>query len=923
MEQDLKTDSRLLWESVGLSADHILKYDFEQDIMYAECCRTGFDEGNIQLLNFSKNLERYYHHEDIGVVRAVLEKLPITREKMRIEARMLTKKGMYTWVSFRMRTIFDEKGMPLYAVGSVYDIQLRKENELWLEKETRIDSLTGIYNKRCTQDMICEYLKQEYDRPNALLIVDIDNFKRVNDTLGHLFGDEVLCDVANALAQCADVKDIYGRIGGDEFMLLLKDTPLELAIKTAEEINEEIRRVYLGRLDKGAISASIGIAMYPDDGMDFEKLYQCADRAAYYVKDSGKNGVAAYSRIKDVKFSYTPKPEREIVSDMRISEVNKLMWQAFGLLSDTRDMGSTVNLLLKRMVERYDVTIARLYENVGREHTLTCTYEWKKSYIKSRLDEVTYFSRESWDDKTNYAKNVDYIREYSSEEYLRFYADDITEKYNDLKSMLSVALYINDTFLGAINFYNFEKKNVWTDEQKDELRILAKIISIFLYNSRQGYIKNNSPMDVINDCDGLTGLYKVEKFVDLASKYINGNQDKHFMIVCSDISNFKYMNDVYGTETGDRILKTWADMVRNCGEGFVYAARLYSDLFIMLMELENRITDELAEEKLFFTKEYFEKELGKKFKECRFVIAAGGCLLEKKDESISFAISNANMARKIAKASDIRKCRIYDEAMRRIANQELAMVANIDKALANQEFVVYLQPKVRCRDGSIIGAEALVRWRKSDGTIIYPNEFIPAFEKNGCIVQMDYYVYEEVFRYLKARLAAGLKAVPISVNISRAHVANKNLIYKLEELFEQYPIPVSYIELELTETIYIENLPKLMPILEFCKQKGIKVSIDDFGSGYSSLNMLATLSVDTIKLDKVFMKRDGLSEHDKIVVSAIVELAKRLNLEVLCEGVENEEQNEYLNEIGCDAWQGYLCAKPMSITEYNEFLEKR
>ena len=205
--------------------------------------------------------------------------------------------------------------------------------------------------------------------------------------------------------------------------------------------------------------------------------------------------------------------------------------------------------------------------------------------------------------------------------------------------------------------------------------------------------------------------------------------------------------------------------------------------------------------------------------------------------------------------------------------------------------------------------------------MIYPDEFINVFEKYGCIVNMDYYVYEEIFRLIRRWKDTGKQIIPISLNVSRAHLRDTALIDKIESLMELYKIPTHSIEFEITESLYMEQLPGLDPVLEYFQKHGYVVSMDDFGTGYSSLNAISTMPVDVIKMDKIFMKDDGLRKNDKIIISHIITMANELEKRVLCEGVETTEQKDFISSVGCDSWQGYLFSKPIPIKDFEELLE--
>lgn len=241
-------------------------------------------------------------------------------------------------------------------------------------------------------------------------------------------------------------------------------------------------------------------------------------------------------------------------------------------------------------------------------------------------------------------------------------------------------------------------------------------------------------------------------------------------------------------------------------------------------------------------------------------------------------------------------------------------------ALDNSEFKLYIQGKYNAKTKEINGGEALVRWINKEKGIIYPDKFIDIFEKNGFIIKLDIYMLNEVCKSLRYWIDSRLRVIPISVNISRLHLNNVGfLIDNMKKIMSMYKISSDLIELEITESLIFNESIDIVDSLLKIKSLGVKLSLDDFGSGYSSLNMLNELPIDIIKLDGVFLGKNELSEKSKIVIKNIVRMAKELNLKVVAEGVEIKEQSDFLEEIGCDLLQGYLYRKPISVEEFEKY----
>ena len=305
------------------------------------------------------------------------------------------------------------------------------------------------------------------------------------------------------------------------------------------------------------------------------------------------------------------------------------------------------------------------------------------------------------------------------------------------------------------------------------------------------------------------------------------------------------------------------------------------------------------------------------------ILDCGIYKISKSDNDINTIMDRANTARKTIKGGHKNSFAFYDKEMHKKILKEKEIENSMVDALNNGEFIVYFQPKYSLSDYQIIGAEALVRWDNPQKGLIPPIEFIPVFERNGFIVNIDFYVFEEVCKKIREWMDEGQKVVPISVNLSRMHFVNSNFIEKFKLIVDKYKIPTRLIELELTETAVLDNIEGLLDTMNNLKEKGFVISMDDFGTGYSSLNLLKELPVDILKLDRAFFTEKDESNNEKIVISNVIKMAKELKMKVISEGVETISQVEFLKQIGCDMVQGYLFSKPMPVKEFEKIAFKK
>lgn len=418
--------------------------------------------------------------------------------------------------------------------------------------------------------------------------------------------------------------------------------------------------------------------------------------------------------------------------------------------------------------------------------------------------------------------------------------------------------------------------------------------------------------------DNLTGLLTLPKFEAEAMKLIASGKDLQYAIIYSDFDKFKYINDEWGYSAGNDILKFFADSVLRFLSPMELFCRISGDTFVILFIYRNK-TEILERIKVIY--DSIARDYTIRFPKVNPIIISGIYFMTKEDKVLSVAMDKANMARKRLKGFHKSTLSIYDDNLHKAITKEKMIENQMHEALVNHEFIVYMQPKIDLRSLNIVGAEALVRWKNQNGELMNPSEFISIFEKNGFILELDFYVYEEAFKMLRSWLDMGKKAIIISVNVSRLHIDDDLFISKLEFLIDKYRIPTGLIEIEITESIFMKGLDRLKRFISNLRERGFLISIDDFGSGFSSLNLLKTLPIDILKLDKDFFMYNIMDDKDKIVITNIINLAKGLGLKVISEGVETMDQARFLKENHCDMVQGYFFYKPMPMEELERLID--
>lgn len=379
-----------------------------------------------------------------------------------------------------------------------------------------------------------------------------------------------------------------------------------------------------------------------------------------------------------------------------------------------------------------------------------------------------------------------------------------------------------------------------------------------------------------------------------------------------DIRKFKIVNDLYGEKFGDEVLDFILKQLRELCDERKFYVNLRSDVFMIVTEYGGQ------EELKAFIQDLDSRISA--FKKVKLQMSYGVYTVEDREMELRQMEDRAGMARKTAKNSILGNLVFYEEQFKDSLYNRKFIEENMQTAITERQYLMYLQPKYSIAKNEIIGAEALVRWKHPERGMIYPDQFIPVIEENGFIRKVDYYIWEEACRFIRRCRDEGLGDCPISVNVSRAHLRDNECIMMLDDMITRTGIPRKLLELEITETVDDQQVSSKAFQL---KEEGFTLLMDDFGSGYSSLNILLETPFDVIKLDKKFMENMMVSAKGRMILEQVVSMANKLGLGLLAEGVETKEQVELLQNIGCDQVQGYYYAKPMAAEDFFTLLKKQ
>ncbi|MEG0457000.1 MAG: EAL domain-containing protein, partial [Oscillospiraceae bacterium] len=416
--------------------------------------------------------------------------------------------------------------------------------------------------------------------------------------------------------------------------------------------------------------------------------------------------------------------------------------------------------------------------------------------------------------------------------------------------------------------------------------------------------------------DSLTGIYNKYKFFSATKQMLSNYPEKKFAIVRVDVERFQLINSFYGLSEGDKLLIFISEYIKNICENFKIStyARIEADIFAICMPIEN----------VTYRKHILSaRKALKKYNSSYDIVPKFGIyLIEDPTLPISIMYDRASLAAKKCKGNYINNYAFYDKSLSEYIEKEQEIVNEMNNAIKSEEFSIYLQPKYSLDENKFYGAEALIRWIHPKKGVISPAEFIPIFERNGFITKIDYYVWEKTCKFIKNQIDCGKTPKPISVNVSRLNLYNPKFIDTVCNLTKKYEIPNYLLNLELTESTYIENPELMIESVEKLQAKGFIVMMDDFGSGYSSLSILKDIKIDVLKIDMGFFTKTKIESRSLKIIASVIKMAKVLEIPVIAEGVETQSQVKFLKELGCEYAQGYYYARPIPTDEYIAFLEK-
>lgn len=899
----------------------IWEYYLEKDLLIKSDPDVGIHSGLSELPHFDRILleNNLIYPADIPAFEKFHNNMLEGMPEIYTELRAKDISGQFVWFSLSGITVYDKNNAPISVIGQTLNIDAQKRELEELRDNSRRDSLTRLYNRSSIEDFITSFLSST-DRPmiHAFFMVDVDDFKSINDNYGHIFGDAVLIELSSKLAKTFKGKHLTGRLGGDEFVVFLYDIPSIAYVKDkAEKIATIFEQIYIGDSGTQKISGSIGISIYPNDGNTFDELLKKADIALYHSKNIGKNCYSIYSAeamsgiVRSTTIKEDPKENSYRHMDHSLID-SSIIYNTVEILFDARQLSTSIKMILALIGNYYDLGSMTIFEQSNDNLNMDITYEWTSDLGKGYSEHFTSIPIETADIYSYYKSTPNGI--YSNNDvaqsipYTSTPISPILERMN-IKCLLQCAIYNRGNYQGFICVNIYDSSRSWTKSEIDSLTLLSKIIGAHILK-----LRTEEAAERISQCDPLTGAYNFFQFIEVADKLVKKNPQLTYAVVYTDINKFKFINDTYGYSEGDRVLIEFSKILAASIDEEEAFGRVSGDKFVALLKYPDK--------PLFLRRfRQFNRLLAsiKKTDSDYFKLAViYGLYVMKEYDNMSVNIDRANIARKSITDRHKTAFAFFDESMKSRMLMQKEIEEIMEEALRNEEFLVYYQPKFDLSTGRICGAEALVRWNRPGIGLTPPIQFVPIFEENGFIVDIDYYVFERVCRKLRSLLDAEKHVVPISVNFSRIHLKDRTLVAHLLSTIREYDIPASLLEIELTESAFVEDNTFLLTLLNEIHNSGFKLSMDDFGAGLSSLNLLRKFPFDVLKIDKEFFQQGTSTERERVVITNVVKMAAELNMDIVSEGVETEEQAQFLKSIHCPIAQGFYFEKPLTEEVFEE-----
>ena len=779
----------------------------------------------------------------------------------------------------------------------------KQQEELGSAKQLAYtDSLTGAKSKHAYVEMeenVDKLIAEDKVSAFAVIVLDLNDLKYINDRLGHDAGDQYLIDSADMIRQFFPHSDLY-RFGGDEFVLYVEGEDF----KTRHDVLNAFNKAVEKNFDTGAPIIATGISdfRYGKDNT-YRAVFIRADERMYVrkkqLKDMGRVDIIKVQKSKLNVESYEQFVREEMSRIREQTQTSSNPRMGFYKLFYQNEEYSLIDLLnnssCDEVIELDTKTnvYKQLFHVDGKyfvptvESAFDDLFDFVSKYIVHPDDRDIYVKFMNYEWLLERLRNSE-IPNFACEQF-RYKLQDGSYRYVEQCVITGLENGIPE---GVVRIYVFDVQN---------------------YRSRLTGSVGNEKVISSSGRDSNTNLLLEKEFLLKAQDLMIEEPDYNWCLVCIDIKHFRFFDEWFGREAGDSLLaKIGTTLAENEAKLNGVTGYFGKDDFAILMPYDEQLIKGLYDE-------IREKIL--EFGTTAGFIPVFGIAMAEKGLALVDVFDRATIASAKAKSDISNSIVVYTPEMQFLAQQEYRLLSEYMQALKNDEITFYLQPQCRISNGKIVGVESLARWIKKDGTIVPPMTFIPVLEKYGFIPDLDMHLWEKACISLRKWLDAGRIAVPVSLNVSRADLFAIDIAEHFIKLTEKYNIPHNLIKIEITESSYVEATDLVNDLVKKLHENGFMVLMDDFGSGYSSLNMLSDLQLDAIKLDGRFLllkENDNKALH---ILESVVNMAKVIALPIIVEGVETKEQADFLENLGCRYSQGFYFYRPMPVSQLEDIMK--
>lgn len=775
--------------------------------------------------------------------------------------------------------------------------------------KVQLDPMTGLFNKVAMEQIVKTRMTAKSENKFFLAVIDVDNFKNVNDMLGHLFGDEVIQDIASAISTIAPLGAFIGRVGGDEFLVFSDNCEEDEFLLQMKTLCEQARYEYV--CDEGIVSATCSIGYVEgqlNNEINYEEYFHSADIAMYVAKQNGKAQCCKYNHKMRMKRRAT---DKNILLQQRKKTENfgenrydaEFVATAYGLLSDSKKIATSISLLLRKISERFQLSSVRVYEWEQEKKGYCVDYGWSKEQ-KQTFYPTDKTLQEKWFQKNGVIESSYIIDDFSTlSEELR---DNLSCCVNH--ALVSTNLIHSVETCGFICFEAKEMARDWSAYEVATFEALTKAVSAFIFLEKEKQ-KDKKIIELISKKDEITGLYKKKAFEQMSQDILlNKQPDKVYGFLYVDICKFSLLNERYGYDSGNEVLKVLAEkfVQGNCVR---LACRSHSDCYILfvendargslIVELECLLGDAL-------------RTLNQKYRGHVLQLKAGLYVLQPDEINIETMIENANLARKQIHGKDGKFIQIYEERFRSKRIQTIQLTAEFFDALENEEIQLFFQPVFQLNSNQLVSTEAFVGWQGKDGCMRTPKEFLEALEKSGNMEKLDYTVFELVLKQLNVWKKQGMKLPRVGVNFSLNSCERYGFSTRIRRMAKQYDIEPGSIQIEIAMAT-VEKFTKSMEReIDELKKTGFKIAVDHFDLGFVMSKMLSKPWLDTVKLDpKLFSSENSLQMRVRSLNFVHEMMAQPEKMIIV--GAETKEDILQIQKSGFCFVQGFFYEKVIAV----------